>query len=1018
MDINNLWSDYDLNSKKQNSRCLSVNTILEGKYLVGPVLGQGGFGITYVGYDLNMETKVAIKEYFPVELVSRDTTTMHGDRVLSLSGEKSVTYKAGLKKYVTEAQNVSQFSDIPGVVSVKDFFYANETAYIVMEFIDGISLKDYLKEKGGRLTEEETLKIMKPVLEALVQVHKSGIIHRDISPDNIMLTFEDGAGDAKTAGAAGSSQSGIICGMGDRGKIKSVKLIDFGAARMTEKNDQKSLTIILKHGYAPEEQYRTHGEQGPWTDVYALCAVLYRMMTGETPVPAMDRMFKDELKSFEQCNVNISANTANAILIGLAVKKDDRIQSVQELIGALYAGAKVKTTKTIAAGKSNKKGPLLAGVGALVAVMIAAAAFGIGGAGKKVPESVTVVAETTAASSTAVAAKEETVSETTTAAQTDAPEEMVMLEIADVTVEDVLGEQIVEWIPQTSISAKQQGHTLVCRQDGTVTAVGDNEYGQCMVQEWENIAAVSAGRGHSLGLRLDGKVYAVGNNENSQCEVENWEDIIAITAGNFTSYGLKKDGTIVATGRAAGMNDFIEKLNDVKAITTIYDYLVALDSDGVVHFSSDVFLDEGELPEITGWDDVAYLSWGEMNGMSLLGLTENGSVRRAEVKSSEYEHFETVENWQNIQQISTLTPVVAVNENGRVVCKDNINIDSVNHEEMKKVVSTWTDMLSVTSVFNFSKIHIIGLKQDGTIIDYRQNVGNSSPETMENLEWIRFIGSDETGLVAKTKDEKFLSYGLSNLMRAQDGALEYAYGRAEEVSDVVGLRASLNKKRQLVTKDGVPGYETYEEEDGLLQAIELWGGSYTMYPTYGYALLKKDHTVEIKVYEEGTTPTTIAPYEEYQEAVQAEAWKNVVQIVATDRGEIYGLHEDGTVSTTVEANQGKLQSVQGITKIALNGNLLLGIREDRTVSVLIEDEMSVRLGKTQVNGWSDIQDISVGMSHVVGLRRDGTVIAAGSNHIGQCDIEDWENIVSVTAGNNCTLGITADGELKIAGMIY
>ena len=307
MDINNLWSGYDLNSKKQNSRCLAVNTILEGKYLVGPVLGQGGFGITYVGYDLNMEAKIAIKEYFPVELVSRDTTTMHGDRVLSLSGEKSVTYKQGLKKYVAEAQNVSQFSEIPGVVSVKDFFYANETAYIIMEYIDGISLKDYLKEKGGSLTEEETLKIMKPVLEALVQVHKSGIIHRDISPDNIMLTF-DGSGHSK---------------------IKSVKLIDFGAARMTAKNDQKSLTIILKHGYAPEEQYRTHGEQGPWTDVYALCAVLYRMLTGETPVPAMDRMFQDELKTFDKFHTKVSANTAAAILKGLAVKKDDRIQNVQ-----------------------------------------------------------------------------------------------------------------------------------------------------------------------------------------------------------------------------------------------------------------------------------------------------------------------------------------------------------------------------------------------------------------------------------------------------------------------------------------------------------------------------------------------------------------------------------------------------------------------------------------------------------------------------------------------------------------
>lgn len=302
------------------------------------------------GYDLNMEAKIAIKEYFPVELVSRDTTTMHGDRVLSLSGEKSVTYKEGLKKYVAEAQNVSQFSAIPGVVSVKDFFYANETAYIVMEFIDGISLKDYLKEKGGRSTEEETLAIMKPVLEALVQVHKSGIIHRDISPDNIMLTFED----TKT-----------------NSKIKSVKLIDFGAARMTAKNDQKSLTIILKHGYAPEEPYRTHGEQGPWTDVYALCAVLYRMLTGETPVPAMDRMFKDELKTLEQCGAKVSANTSAALLNGLAVKKDDRIQSVKELSGTLYEGAKIKTTSSAKGSNVKKFGVISAGVAVASAIIVA-----------------------------------------------------------------------------------------------------------------------------------------------------------------------------------------------------------------------------------------------------------------------------------------------------------------------------------------------------------------------------------------------------------------------------------------------------------------------------------------------------------------------------------------------------------------------------------------------------------------------------------------------------------------------
>ena len=331
---------------QQNPRCLPPDTILAGKYLVGKVLGEGGFGITYMGFDLNMKTRVAIKEYFPVELVTRDTTRRTGsgddaagegaasgssalgvspsasgggsDRVISLSGEKSKIYQQGLKKYVDEARNVSQFADIPGIVSVKDFFYENNTAYIVMEYIEGISLKEYLKRKGGKLSEEESLAILRPVLEALEKVHAAGIVHRDISPDNIMLTFAE-------EGKTGAGQQGVSAVYGN---ISAVKLIDFGTARMTSKNDQKSLTIILKHGYAPEEQYRSHGEQGPWTDVYALCAVLYRMLTGKVPEPAMDRLFSDGLKRPEELGAKVSPAVSEAIMRGLAVKKEDRIRTI------------------------------------------------------------------------------------------------------------------------------------------------------------------------------------------------------------------------------------------------------------------------------------------------------------------------------------------------------------------------------------------------------------------------------------------------------------------------------------------------------------------------------------------------------------------------------------------------------------------------------------------------------------------------------------------------------------------
>ena len=996
MDINNLWSGYNLNSKKQNSRCLAVNTILEGKYLVGPVLGQGGFGITYVGYDLNMEAKIAIKEYFPVELVSRDTTTMHGDRVLSLSGEKSVTYKAGLKKYVAEAQNVSQFSEIPGVVSVKDFFYANETAYIVMEFIDGISLKDYLKEKGGRLSEEETLKIMKPVLEALVQVHKAGIIHRDISPDNIMLTFKDG---------------------NVHSQIESVKLIDFGAARMTEKNDQKSLTIILKHGYAPEEQYRTHGEQGPWTDVYALCAVLYRMLTGETPVPAMDRMFKDELKTLEQCGVKVNANTAAAILKGLAVKKNDRIQCVQELMETLYEGAKVKTVKvskfantSAGSGTKNKKTTLMIGASTIILAIVAFFAIG------KMIDNTSVTETSISKVQTGDVASNDIKAE-------NRQEDLATMEMLEMTVEeDNLGEQIVEWSPQTSISVKQQAHTLICKPDGTVSALGGNNYGQCMVQDWDYMVAVSAGNTHSLGLRSDGIVYAVGNNGAGQCDVENWKDIVSIASSGASSFGLKKDGTIEACGAAEGWYEEIAELKDIKAITTNGEQLIALDEKGTIHFRDGMVEKAKEMPQITDWEDVEYLSWGHMHGATLFGLTEDGNIRSVEIEPNDHDHYEAIDTWTDIQQIHTSSPVVAVKNDGTVVCRDSVSIDPQTHEEMKKNISQWKEMVSVASTFNFSNIQIIGLKKDGTIMQYRNNVGNSSLAEMKNLEWIQFTNVDETGLVAKTKDDRFCSYGTSNLMRDEKGGLQKAYGEAKNASEIVGMRAVLNLERQLVTEtEGVvPGGGTYEDESGLLQAIELWGGAYGGYTgktTFGYALLTRDHKVEIKVYEDDEGEAKDID-EAYEQVVQAEQWENVVQIVSSGYGALYGLHEDGTISTTIESYQDKVKNIHDIKKIAVYNKLLLGIRIDGTVSVILSDDMSVRLGKTQVNNWNDIKDIAVGESHVVGLKEDGTVIASGSNHTNQCDVEEWKNVVSIIAGRNCTLGITEDGEFLMTGIIY
>ena len=303
------YCGFDAENYKHESRWLPMTSILNGRYMLGKVLGEGGFGITYIGMDLNLQRRVAIKEYFPLGLVSREMTDVTRTSVSPLTGEKGEAYNSGLQKFMEEAQGVSQFDELDGIVTVKDFFFENATAYMVMEYLDGITLKEYLKEQGGKISGEQALEYMKPILEALQKVHEAGMIHRDISPDNIILTKE--------------------------GKIK---LIDFGSARAFARDENQTFTIMLKHGYAPPEQYQSKGKQGPWTDVYGICATLYKMITGKIPPNAMDRYDEDTLKPFSELEVGMPVYMDQVIIeTGMALKAKDRWQSIEELYKNLYA---------------------------------------------------------------------------------------------------------------------------------------------------------------------------------------------------------------------------------------------------------------------------------------------------------------------------------------------------------------------------------------------------------------------------------------------------------------------------------------------------------------------------------------------------------------------------------------------------------------------------------------------------------------------------------------------------------
>lgn len=289
---------------------LRPGTLLMDRYLVGRVLGEGGFGITYIGCDLRLELKVAIKEYYPVDKVSRNTAV--SEQLVSFSVTPARTgFARGKARFLEEARTMAKMEKQQVIVGVRDFFETNNTAYIVMEYIEGTTFTELVAQRGGRIPPEELFTLIEPLFNALANLHRLGLIHRDISPDNLML--EDG----------------------------EVRLIDFGCARDIERGNE-TLTITLKHGYAPIEQYQTSGGQGPWTDVYALCATIYFCLVGQKPPQALNRIGSEKsLILPSKLGIDISPQREAAIIHGLNLSPKNRYQTMEELKGALYQPSEI-----------------------------------------------------------------------------------------------------------------------------------------------------------------------------------------------------------------------------------------------------------------------------------------------------------------------------------------------------------------------------------------------------------------------------------------------------------------------------------------------------------------------------------------------------------------------------------------------------------------------------------------------------------------------------------------------------
>lgn len=297
---------------------LFAGTVLQSRYIVGKVLGFGGFGITYMAYDTKLERKVAIKEYYPAGLVYRTPGTKE---VVVFKGKRYKDYSDGLKRFLDEARNATKFINNPNIIDVMEFFEENGTAYYVMELLVGLSLGDFLKERGGKIDTNEAITITLAIGKALKDIHKVGYIHRDVAPDNI-----------------------FIC---DNGKIK---LIDFGAARFSA---NETLSIVLKPGYAPAEQYDSVNKQGPWTDVYALGATMYRMVVGVKPDESTNRKTQDTTPSPHEMDPNISVNLSNAIMRAMSIQIHLRYQTVDEFMDAITTEKKVRSVENVRKRKKS-----------------------------------------------------------------------------------------------------------------------------------------------------------------------------------------------------------------------------------------------------------------------------------------------------------------------------------------------------------------------------------------------------------------------------------------------------------------------------------------------------------------------------------------------------------------------------------------------------------------------------------------------------------------------------------------
>lgn len=313
-----------MEGQKQIKRALSHGQMLVDEYRIDSVIGEGGFGITYSGVRMSDQHRVAIKEYFPSQYASREDAAVDAGLHV-FGGDKVVQFEKGLAHFMHEAEILKRYSYIEGMVTVLDTCKANNTAYIVMEYVDGITLAQYIRENGV-FAYDELVGLVTPIIKSLAQIHRQGVIHRDISPENIQIGLDN-----------------------------SFYLLDFGAAKQLD-GQKRQNTVIFKQGYAPPEQYTGDGKQGAWTDVYALASTMYTALCGKTLDDAVHRMQRKDDADIESDLVMLEDWQRDALKKGLELEPSHRYQNMEAFLLALTVKPSIEERITQVSGAVDATG--------------------------------------------------------------------------------------------------------------------------------------------------------------------------------------------------------------------------------------------------------------------------------------------------------------------------------------------------------------------------------------------------------------------------------------------------------------------------------------------------------------------------------------------------------------------------------------------------------------------------------------------------------------------------------------